>query len=125
MIYLLPLETVAMFQFRIVIPSARLCEKAFLVLRLGSARTANQCDFEYLADRPEHRRRVVGYFSHSLAVECTGRKECKLITKARPSRRSFTLLARSLRGSLLGLQSVVDFPRCIGRVGRWRGPDFE
>ena len=51
---------------------ARLCEKALFVLRLGSARTANERHFQYLADHPEHGRRVVGYFSHSLALEMTG-----------------------------------------------------
>ena len=34
---------------------------------MKSARTVNECCFEYLADHPEQGRRVVGEFSHSLA----------------------------------------------------------
>ncbi|MGH7825294.1 MAG: energy transducer TonB [Candidatus Binatia bacterium] len=53
---------------------SKLCENYSFVLRLGSARTVNDCHFEYLTDRSfdelrtgsEHGRSVLGDFSHTL-----------------------------------------------------------
>jgi hypothetical protein len=56
---------------RKISPCGRLCEKSVIVLRLGSARTVNECDFNYLSVRPERRRRAPIEFSHSLSVEMT------------------------------------------------------
>jgi hypothetical protein len=49
---------------------ARLCENSRNVLRLGSARTVQDCDFEYLSVRPERRRRAPkDVFTQSVAPE--------------------------------------------------------
>lgn len=50
----------------LVISNDRLCEKSAIVLRLGSARKVNECDFNYLSVRSELRRRAPFQFSHSL-----------------------------------------------------------